>query len=114
MTTDIMKCADPVVFAANEKDWEPGNVERLIRAGLFKLRAVGKIEPCLELYVSDPAKPYHTEISITWLKSARRSSSKTSRPLHHPSGISGSLDTVKSELFREVIAIESVTLSVLV
>lgn len=52
MATDIMECADPVVFTANEKDWEPGNVERLIRAGLFKLGAVGKIEPCLELYVS--------------------------------------------------------------
>lgn len=114
MATDIVKCADLVVFTANEKDWEPGNVERLIRAGLFKLGAVGKIEPCLELYVSNFAKRYHTCISITWLKSARRSSSKTSRPLHHPSGTSGSLDTVKSELFREVIVIESVNLSVLV
>lgn len=49
MTTYIMKCADLVVFTANEKDWEPSNIERLIRAGLFKLGAVGKIEPCLEL-----------------------------------------------------------------
>lgn len=114
MATDIMKCADLVVFTANEKDWVPGNVERLIRAGLFKLGAVGKIKPCLELYVSNSAKPYHTGISITWLKSARRSSSKTSRPLHHPSGISGSLDTVKSGLFREVIPIEPASLSVLV
>lgn len=49
-------------------------------------------------------------ISITWLKSARRSSSKTSRPFHHPSGISGSLETAKSGSFGEVIGMDSVTL----
>ena len=114
MTADIMKCADLVVFTANEEHRKPSNVERLIRAGLVELGAVGKKEPCLELDVSDPAKPYCTHIYITWLKSARLSSSKTSRPLHHPSGISGSLETVKSKLRGDVIAIDSVTLSALV
>lgn len=111
MATDIMESADLVVLAPNEKDRKTGNVERLIRPGLLELGTVGKIEPSLELYVSDSVKPYCASISITWLKSARRSSSKTSRPFHHPSGISDSLETVKSDLFEEVITIDSVTLS---
>ena len=59
MTTDIMKSPDLVVLASNEKDWEPGNVERLIPPGLLELGAVGKIEPCLGLYVSDSVEPYY-------------------------------------------------------
>jgi hypothetical protein len=56
MATYIMESADLVVLAPNEKDREAGNVERLIRPGLLELGIVGKVEPCLELHVSDSIK----------------------------------------------------------
>ena len=43
MATHIMERADLVVLTANEKHREPGNVERLIRAGLVELRAMGNV-----------------------------------------------------------------------
>lgn len=90
-----MKSTDLLVFSADQKHGIASNVERLIRARFAELGDMGKIDPFLESYVSSEYRQLLR--SITWLKSARRSSSKISRLVHHPSGISGSFDTVRSE-----------------
>lgn len=59
MPTDIMKSADLVILAANEKDWKAGNVKRLICARLAKLGAVGNIQPCLGQKVSEASRLWY-------------------------------------------------------
>lgn len=96
MATDVVECANLIVFPANYEDGEPSDVKWLIRTRLDQLGAMCKIKPGLKwLLVTNCEERSCT--NHTLLKSARRSNSKASRPFHQPSGTSGSLITLNPD-----------------
>jgi hypothetical protein len=52
MATNVMKSADLIILASNQKDRIPGKIKRLIGARLVELGYVRKIDPGLYLFVS--------------------------------------------------------------
>ena len=95
MTTDIVKCADLLVLAPDQENGKPSHIKRLISPRFGELRAMSKIQPGLFLKLVNKINAGFGLVSvlITLLKSARCSSSKTSRLVHQPAGTSGSLET---------------------